>query len=133
MPVIERTNPAGLSDPSTYGYSQFTKSTASGGLVFVSGQLGEDAEGRKSETFEDQMALAFENFDVALTAAGASRSTVLKITLLVVGHDETRLVQISRARRDFFGDYRPASTLIPVPRLAGDWMLFEVDAVALCK
>ena len=96
-------------------------------------QIGEDAEGRKAETFEDQLALAFENLDRALRAAGASRATVLKITLLVVGHDQARLAQVSSARRAFFGERRPASTLIPVPRLAGDWMLFEVDAVALAQ
>jgi enamine deaminase RidA (YjgF/YER057c/UK114 family) len=28
------------------------------------------------------------------------------------------------------GNQKPASTLIPVPRLAGEGLLFEIDAVA---
>jgi len=33
-------------------------------------------------------------------------------------------------RKEFFGDSRPASTLIEVPRLAVPGMLVEIDAVA---
>jgi enamine deaminase RidA (YjgF/YER057c/UK114 family) len=34
-------------------------------------------------------------------------------------------------RNAMWGDRKPASTLIPVPKLALDGMLFEIDAVAV--
>ncbi|MDJ0937164.1 MAG: Rid family hydrolase [Kiloniellales bacterium] len=101
MPMIERQDPEGLSDPSAYGCSQLAKFTTTSGLVLISGRIGEDAERCKAETFEDQMALALDSLDRALRAAGASHSAMFKITLLVVGHDESRLAQVSKARRGF--------------------------------
>ncbi|WP_201774341.1 RidA family protein [Jannaschia aquimarina] len=128
--MIERINPNALNDPSDYGYSQITTVSATSKLVFVSGQLGDFADGQKSQAFEAQVKRSFENLRLALLSAGSSPENVLKVTLLVVNHNEDRLAIVSKHRRAFFGDVRPASTLIPVPRLAGDWMEFEIDAVA---
>ena len=74
---------------------------------------------------------SFGHLRLALAAAGSGPEKVLKVTLLVVSHNEDRLALVSKHRRAFFGDARPASTLIPVQRLAGDWMEFEIDAVAV--
>jgi enamine deaminase RidA (YjgF/YER057c/UK114 family) len=38
---------------------------------------------------------------------------------------------MTEAVKRTFGDALPAQTLVPVPRLALDGMLFEVDAVAV--
>ena len=49
----------------------------------------------------------------------------------VVDHNEEKLGLISAKRKSFWSNHKPASTLIPVPRLASDEMLFEIDAVAV--
>jgi len=66
-----------------------------------------------------------------LAAVGATPEQVVKITVLSVDHDERKQKLISAARNKMWSDdlIKPASTLIPVPRLAGDGMLFEIDAV----
>ena len=55
----------------------------------------------------------------------------MKVTILVANHTHERLATVSQARRKILGNNPPISTLIPVPRLASDWMLFEIDALAL--
>ncbi|MDJ0942480.1 MAG: RidA family protein [Kiloniellales bacterium] len=129
MRSIDWTHPHWRIPPT--GYAQVVTAPADARLVFVSGQLGDRPDGRRAPTFGAQVAWSFENLEHALRAAGASRRSVLQITILVVDHDSGRLQVVSEARRQFFGEHRPASTLIPVPRLACDWMLFEINAIAL--
>jgi enamine deaminase RidA (YjgF/YER057c/UK114 family) len=55
----------------------------------------------------------------------------VKITVLSVDHDAEKQQLISAARNQMWsGDRQPTSTLIPVPRLAVEGLLFEIDAVA---
>ena len=79
-----------------------------------------------------QLEDAFLNLRKALAAIGAIPDDVVKITILSVNHDIEKLKLISAARKKMWpGDNKPASMLIPVPRLASDGMLFEIDAVAV--
>ncbi|MGO4774984.1 RidA family protein, partial [Lysobacter sp. 2RAB21] len=56
---------------------------------------------------------------------------VVKLTVLVVDHSHERLHVFGEELAAAFGaDHRPACTLIPVPRLALDGMLFEIEAIA---
>jgi catechol 2,3-dioxygenase-like lactoylglutathione lyase family enzyme len=48
-----------------------------------------------------------------------------------VDHNESKLQQLGAQLRAMWGEQKPTQTLIPVPRLALDGMLFEVDAVAV--
>lgn len=118
--------PEGAFDSRPLGFSPVVIAPAGGRLVFVSGQLARD----QRAGFEQQVDEAFDALEAALAAAGAGWGDVLKITCLVVGHDTERRDVVSRARRRRFGDSGPASTIVPVPRLAGETALFEVDAVA---
>lgn len=68
---------------------------------------------------------------MALSAAGAHPENVVKITVLVVDHNQDKLQQFGTEVQAMWKDKPPASTLIPVPRLALDGMLFEIDAVAV--
>ncbi|MDJ0894102.1 MAG: RidA family protein [Alphaproteobacteria bacterium] len=131
MTEIRHVNPGSLHDSRPLGYSQAAVAVAAEKLVFISGQLGGLPDGTIVDGFEAQVRQSFANLGHALAAAGLSAADVVKITLLVVDHDAERLRVIAEARRGFFGANLPASTLIPVPRLAGEAMLFEVDAVAV--
>ncbi len=66
-----------------------------------------------------------------LEAAGGRIEDVVKITLLIKDYDEEKLKYMVTKRRQVFGKNSPASTLIPVPRLAFDSLKFEIDAVAV--
>ena len=93
--------------------------------------MGEDAGGRFPNDFEGQLKQAFANLRTALEAAGATPEQVVKITVLSVDHNSEKQRLISAERNALWqGDRKPASTLIPVPRLAVDGALFEIDAIA---
>ena len=64
-------------------------------------------------------------------ALGARRDQVAKLTIFVVDHDMSKLEVLTSSVKAMFGTTLPAQTLVPVPKLAVDGMLFEVEAVAV--
>ena len=125
-------NPAGLYDPTANGYSHVASVAAGSRLVYVAGQGGETEDGALAPDFRLQVRLALRNLGTALAAASAGFADVAKLTVLIVDHSEQRLHAFGEELALAFGDVaKPACTLIPVPRLALDGMLFEVEAVAV--
>ena len=125
-------NPAGLYDPVPNGYSHVVAAPLQGRTVYASGQGGENLEGELSPAFSEQLDQALANMRTALEAAGATVNDVVRITLLVVDHTEARLAAWTGAVHRVWRDApAPACTLIPVPRLALDGMLVEVQATAV--
>lgn len=124
-------NPPNLADPSTYGFTNVVTVPPGVKLAYIAGQgSGTTDDGGYPESFSEQVDLAFASLRTALAAIGASPETVVKITILSVDHTDEKLHTISAARKAFWPDKKPASTLIPVPRLATSGMLFEIDAIA---
>lgn len=131
MSPVHFRNPAGLYDPTPNGYSHVAEVAAGARWILVAGQGGENPAGVCSPDFGTQVAQAIDNMLTALRAAGADIPHVARLRVLVVDHDETRLRQFGDALRRVWGERPfPACTLIPVPRLALDGMLFEIEATA---
>ncbi|GAW41922.1 Enamine/imine deaminase [Brevundimonas sp. SH203] len=124
-------NPAHLPDPTPNGYSTAVVTPASGRLAFVSGQGGQDRTGALSSDFAQQVRQAYENLAAVIDALGARPEHVVKLTVFVVDHDMSKLCVLTESVVRMFGDRLPAQTLVPVPSLAIDPMLFEVEAVVL--
>ena len=125
-------NPEGLYDPRPNGYSHVVVAPLSGRTVYASGQGGENLAGELSPNFAAQLGQALANMRIALEACGATVHDVVRLTLLVVDHSEARLALWTEAARRVWGDApTPGCTLIPVPRLALDGMLIEVEATAV--
>lgn len=124
-------NPMGLYDPTPNGYTHIVIAPAQGATVYIAGQGGEDENGSLVDDFETQLKQAFANLRIALAAAGAQPEHVVKLNTYIVDHDESKLAQLTSEILAMWGRQTPAQTLVPVPRLALDGMLFEVDAVAV--
>ncbi|MFG3453593.1 RidA family protein [Stutzerimonas stutzeri] len=121
-------NPPGLYDPAPTGYSHIAVVPAGTRLAFIAGQGGETEDGPLSDDFRDQVRQAMANLLIAIEAAGGPQ--IAKLTVLIVAHSEQRLgVLGEELKRAFGAQMKPACTLIPVPRLALDGMLFEIDSV----
>jgi len=130
-PAFELHNPAGLYDPAPNGYSHVASVAPGARWVLVAGQGGERADGSLPPDFRAQVRQALANLVVALAAADAAPRDVAGLTVLVVDHDEARLAVFGEELAAAFGPaHRPTCTLVPVPRLALDGMLFEVAATA---
>lgn len=129
--AFQLSNPEGLYDPSGNAYSHVAEVRADSRLLFIAGQGGEDSNGQLPPLFAEQARQALGNLELALASKGASLAQVFKLTLLIVEHSEPRLRQwVAEADRAWGPHTKPACTLIPVPRLALDGMLVEIEAVA---
>ncbi len=123
-------NPPTLGDPTPNGYSTAVIVPA-GRVAYISGQGGFDATGGISPDFATQVKQAYANLGAAVTALGATPDMVAKLTIYVVDHDMSKLGVLTQEVTAMFGGALPAQTLVPVPKLAVDPMLFEVEAVVL--
>ena len=125
-------NPPGLYDPAPNGYSHVARVAVGARLVFVAGQGGETESGSLPPDFRLQVRQALRNLQAALAAADATVADIAKLTVLIVDHDQERLRIFGEELSLALGEApRPACTLIPVPRLALDGMLFIEATAAL--
>ncbi|MHA1961292.1 MAG: RidA family protein [Candidatus Thorarchaeota archaeon] len=98
-------------------------------IVYVSGQLPIDIDsGSLPEgTIEDQTRLALSNLSKVLVASGSSIEKVLRTTAYI--SDVTHWGQVNQVYAEFFGDHKPARSVVPVGELHYG-ALIEIDAVA---
>jgi reactive intermediate/imine deaminase len=111
--------------------SHYTDAVRAGELLFVSGCVPVDGEGRLvgGDDVVAQARQVFANVGAVLTAAGASFADVVKVTVFLLDVDDRAAV--NEVRKEVFGETRPASTLVEVSRLAVPGARIEVEAVAL--
>lgn len=124
-------NPKTLYDPTPNGYSTAVIVPSGARLAYISGQGGQDATGGLSPDFAAQVEQAYANLRAALDGLGARPDQVAKLTIFVVDHDMSKLEVLTRNVKATFGARLPAQTLVPVPKLAIDPMLFEVEAIVV--
>ena len=110
-------------------HAHYVPALSHAGLVFTSGQLPRLADGTHTADrgFEEQVRLTLDNLDRVLTAAGTSRNRVLHVRAFLVGIDHWDA--FNRIFAEFFGDWRPARTVVPVPDLHFGYLV-EIEAVA---
>jgi reactive intermediate/imine deaminase len=127
--VREEIRAAGLAQP----ISHYTDAVRTGELVFVSGCVPIDAHGRLvgGDDVVAQARQTLTNVGRVLAAAGGSFADVAKVTVYLTDIDDRP--RIDPVRREFFGDVRPASTLVEVSRLAVPGARIEIDAVAVLR
>jgi enamine deaminase RidA (YjgF/YER057c/UK114 family) len=117
--------------PKPPGYTHVVEAIGPGRLVFISGQLGQDRDGKLGTDFRAQCVQVFENLDAALRLVGVNFRHVVKLNnyLLDVRAD----LHTFREIRDRYVDTTspPAGTTIQVPALAREGALLEVEAIAL--
>jgi 2-iminobutanoate/2-iminopropanoate deaminase len=102
-----------------------------GNLLFVSGQVGEDASGVITDAtdFRAQARRALENVEHVVRAAGGTKADIVKITAFLT--DVANFPEYNDVRRAFFGARFPASTSAVVKELARPEYLLEVEAIAV--
>lgn len=126
-------NPKKLYDPTPNGYSTAVIVPREARVAYISGQGGQDITGALSPDFSVQVEQAYANLRTALEGIGAKSDQVAKLTVFVVDHDMSKLEVLTKNVKAMFGEALPAQTLIPVPKLAIDSMLFEIEAVVILE
>jgi 2-iminobutanoate/2-iminopropanoate deaminase len=117
----------GLADP----ISHYTDAVRAGDLLFVSGFVPVDGDGRLvgGDDVVAQVRQVFANLAAVLAAAGATFADVVKVTVYLTDIEDR--ARINPVRQEVFRDTRPASTLVEVSALATPGARVEIDAVAL--
>ena len=117
----------GMSEP----VSHFTHVVRAGRIVFVSGCVATDGQGRVvgGNDVVAQARQVHENIKRCLAAAGATFGDICKVTVFLRNINDRE--KVNAIRREYFGAHRPASTLVEISRLVRDDYLIEIEATAV--
>ena len=109
----------------------FANGVVAGGFLYVAGQLPLDVKGDLVGVGDvvRQTEQVLDNVDLVLQAAGATFDDVVRVGVYLLNVADRPAV--NTVRRRYFGDARPASTLVEVSALAIPEALVEIEAVAL--
>jgi 2-iminobutanoate/2-iminopropanoate deaminase len=111
--------------------SHFTHVVRAGRMVFVSGCVASDENGKTvgGNDIVAQTRQVHENIRRCLAAAGATFGDVCKVTVFL--RNVTDREKVNTVRKEYFGAHRPASTLVEISRLVRDDLLIEIEATAV--
>ena len=104
-----------------------------GKIVFISGQISLD-ENLQFVGTGDIVAQArqiFENMKRILGKAGGTLHDIVWLQFFLT--DISQRTKITPLRREYFGEHRPAATLIEISKLAIPEMLIEINAIAVLE
>jgi 2-iminobutanoate/2-iminopropanoate deaminase len=108
-------------------YSQAVEVTGGTRTLFISGQLGIEADGTTPTDMTEQARLAWRNLEAQLKAVGMGFDNLVKVTMIIP--DPSDIPASRPARAEALGDRRPASTIIVAGLTSPDWKI-EIEAIA---
>ncbi len=123
---IQRKNPAGMTQPTTYSHLvRFDR------LMFIAGQIALDSDGVivGPGSMQAQVRQTLENMKTVLASEGADFSNIVKINIFTTDIEAFR--ESIDVHREYFAGNPPASTLVQVVRLARPEFLVEIEAIAI--
>src|SRR4051794_6934537 len=115
--------------PPIGAYSHVAVVPAGAELIAFAGQVGNAPDGSLPDAPEQQFENALRNIARLLESQGATPAHLVKLNTYLVRPMD--LVGVAATRQAIFGEARPASTLVYVPRLAAGKYLVEVEAWAM--
>jgi 2-iminobutanoate/2-iminopropanoate deaminase len=127
MSAIQRIRLEGMLPPPV---SHYCDAVRAGDLLYVSGMVAMDREGRVVGRGDAarQTEQIFENIAKVLAHVGADFSRVTSVLIHLTNMEDR--VRINTVRIRYFGEHRPASTLVQVGALIHPDLLVEITCTA---
>jgi 2-iminobutanoate/2-iminopropanoate deaminase len=128
--TITRGDPPDLTNVRANVYHHYVRVDNPTSLIFLSGQLSRDADGRLvgRGDMAEQTRQAIRNMETVLRAAGGALKNIVSLTVYTT--DMREFQAIVAARTEFFRDNLPTSTIVEVNHLADPGLLIEFQAMA---
>jgi 2-iminobutanoate/2-iminopropanoate deaminase len=125
MKTLETLNAPGLPVPAGH----YSHAMVHDGIAYLAGQLPlvPGDPDRKPGTIEEQTRQVLSNIDRVLASCGSRRDRVLRCTVFV--SDIAHWPAVNRIYAEFFGDHRPARSVVPVNELHHGFAI-EIEVTA---
>jgi reactive intermediate/imine deaminase len=117
----------GVTSPALPPSANFSHGIASGDMLFVSGQVGRGADGKRPENFEDEVKATFEAIGGILKAGGMGFEDVVAVQVYLT--DMTLFERMNKVYVTFLPEPRPARTTVGVASLVGNYRI-EITVTA---
>jgi enamine deaminase RidA (YjgF/YER057c/UK114 family) len=108
-------------------YAQAIEVVASSRLLFISGTMGLQPDGRLAQGFEAQCEWVWKNIEATLRSAHMTFANLAKLTVWLAHREDWRLA--AEIRQRYLGDHKVAMSVVEVRLVDPDWLI-EVEAVA---
>ncbi len=124
--MITMIHPAGYAK--SPHYSQGAEVRSPNRTLYISGQVGVDAQGNIGQGIAEQAKIAVANMNAVLAEAGMDAGNLAKVTIYLT--DESLIPGFMEAAEGALPSPPPATTLLVVKALAAPPLLVEIEAVA---
>jgi enamine deaminase RidA (YjgF/YER057c/UK114 family) len=109
----------------------YSRAIRDGDLIFVTGTVGLEPDGRFGPTLKDQTRRALQIIVAAIEALGGKVSDVVRTRIYVT--DISRWREAADVHSEYFESIRPATTMVQVAKLIDDKALVEIEADAVVR
>ncbi len=107
----------------------YSRAVRSGNVIAVTGTVGVNADGTYSPSLAEQTRRSLQIIEAALTALDGKIEHVIRTRIYVT--DVSQWEQVAAVHGEVFGEIRPATSILEVPRLIDADAKIEIEADAI--
>jgi enamine deaminase RidA (YjgF/YER057c/UK114 family) len=104
----------------------YSRAVRSGNLIAVTGTVGVNADGKYSPSMEEQTRRSLQIIRAAIEALGGKIEQVIRTRMYVT--NVAKWEEVAKVHGEVFGEIRPATTIVEVPKLIDADAQIEIEA-----